>query len=125
MKISFWQRWGPWGRGVRRGRSTPRRVPRLQVEQLENRTLPSGTPQLLADINPGAGSSNPSQFVVIGSEAYFVANDGTHGNELWKTDGTAAGTVTVADLDASDLTNVNGELFFASNGELWKSDGTP
>jgi ELWxxDGT repeat protein len=56
--------------------------------------------------------------------------------ELWKSDGTAAGTVLVKDIwngsfgsYPADLTDVNGTLFFsASNGvkgtELWKSDGT-
>ena len=56
--------------------------------------------------------------------------------ELWKSDGTAAGTVRVLDIyagsrnsDPSSLTNVNGTLFFAaytgsSGYELWKSDGT-
>ena len=29
---------------------------------------------------------------------YFVANGGTHGNELWKTDGTTSGTVMVKDI---------------------------
>jgi ELWxxDGT repeat protein len=98
------------------------------VQQLEDRNLLS-SPQLLLDINPGAGSSNPARMLVIGSEAYFTANDGTHGNALWKTDGTAAGTVMVADLTPWNLTNVNGELFFSvDNGpndqQLWKSDGT-
>jgi ELWxxDGT repeat protein len=85
------------------------------VEQLEGRTLLSGTPRLLADINPGAASSFPANLVVIGSTTYFVANDGTHGSELWKTDGTAAGTALVADISPgsfgsypSNLTNVNG-----------------
>ena len=56
--------------------------------------------------------------------------------ELWKSDGTAAGTVLVKDILGgssgsfpSYLTNVNGTLFFGANdgshgNELWKSDGT-
>ncbi len=66
---------------------------------------------------------------------YFVANDGSNGFELWKSDGTASGTVLVKDIHPSsnsnpvNLTNVNGILYFkandGSNGcELWKSDGT-
>jgi ELWxxDGT repeat protein len=106
------------------------------VEQLEERTLLSGTPQLLADINPGTGPSNASHLAVIGSTTYFAANDGTHGSELWKTDGTAAGTSMVADIHPGSgnsypayFTNVNGKLYFrAFDGthgmELWSSDGT-
>src|SRR5262249_32024733 len=60
----------------------------------------------------------------------------THGSELWKSDGTAAGTTLVKDISAgrsssylSRLTNVNGTAFFVANdgttgSELWKSDGT-
>jgi ELWxxDGT repeat protein len=129
MKLSFWQRWRSWGRTTRRGRPVSRRRPSLEVWQLEERTLLSGTPHLLADINPGSSSSNPGPFLVVGSEAYFAANDGTHGRALWKTDGTTAGTVMLADISPWNLTNVNGELFFSvDNGpndqQLWKSDGT-
>ena len=67
---------------------------------------------------------------------FFAANDGTQGTELWKSDGTAAGTVLVKDINPGSagftpryLTNVNGTLFFSANDgthgvELWKSDGT-
>src|SRR5262249_45756174 len=63
--------------------------------------------------------------------------DGTNGRELWRSDGTPAGTMLVRDIAPSaaaslpsNLTNVNGLLYFAANDgttgtELWQSDGTP
>jgi trimeric autotransporter adhesin len=67
---------------------------------------------------------------------YFAANDGTNGYELWKSNGTAAGTVLVKNINPGinnsypdSFTNVNGTLYFRANDgtngeELWKSDGT-
>ena len=67
---------------------------------------------------------------------YFIANDGIHGKELWKTDGTLSGTVMVKDINTGSgdgaiycLESVNNVLYFrgddGTNGnELWKSDGT-
>src|SRR5436190_10071270 len=81
--------------------------------------------------------SAPAFFVPVGSSVfYFRANDGIHGTELWRSDGTAEGTALVADItgnsanaDPASLVNVSGTLFFtaadAAHGrELWKSDGT-
>jgi ELWxxDGT repeat protein len=70
-----------------------------------------------------------------GSNLYFVANDWTNGFELWKTDGSHAGTMLVKDINSTGasaprhLIEMNGVLYFSAddgiNGrELWKSDGT-
>ncbi|HEY0156869.1 MAG TPA: carboxypeptidase regulatory-like domain-containing protein [Thermoanaerobaculia bacterium] len=84
-----------------------------------------------------AQGSNPSSFVRAGSQAFFIANDGTHGAEVWRTDGTAAGTHMVRDVTLGtstfgpwiEGTMGNAVIFTASpNGErvreLWRSDGT-
>jgi ELWxxDGT repeat protein len=77
-----------------------------------------------------------SNLTVVGSALYFSANDGNLGNELWKTNGTAAGTVLVKDIRPSyagsepqALVNVNGILYLTANNgthgkEVWKSNGT-
>jgi len=117
----------------------------LRLEPLECRQLLAVGPALLADVNPGDGSSFPGEFVDVGPTPFFVAEHDTTGRELWKTDGTADGTVIVKDLfpgtytfydndhpnssQPQNLTNLNGTLFFTAvdekhGRELWKSDGT-
>ncbi len=59
----------------------------------------SGSIELLRDIHPGPGSSNPGALTQTGGTLYFSANDGVHGTELWRTDGTANGTYLVSDLN--------------------------
>src|SRR5205085_2368390 len=95
---------------------------------------PSQAPHMVLDINP-TGPSSPTGLAAIGATTYFAANDGAHGQELWQSDGTAAGTALVADINPGgagsnpgNLTNVNGTLFFAAddgtNGAaLWQGDG--
>jgi ELWxxDGT repeat protein len=72
----------------------------------------------------------------VGETLYFRASDGVSGDELWKSDGTDAGTVRVKDIrsgslssNIDSLTNVGGTLYFQANDgvngdALWKSDGT-
>ena len=94
---------------------------------------------LVKDINPGTAGSYPNDLTVIGSTLYFQALDGADGgdnSELWKSDGTAAGTVIVADINPGDggswpysFTVVGSMLFFTAddgtNGdELWQFDTT-
>ncbi|MEI7604974.1 MAG: ELWxxDGT repeat protein [Chloroflexota bacterium] len=94
---------------------------------------------LVADINlldGGANSSGPYNLTPLNGWLYFDANDGVHGYELWKTDGTTAHTSLVKDIrdgaEASgpdSLTVYNGALYFSADdgvhgNELWKSDGT-
>jgi len=67
---------------------------------------------------------------------YFVAADEAHGPELWKSDGTTAGTVLVKDIGPgpessriSEVTAVGSRIFFAADDgehgiELWTSDGS-
>ena len=100
-----------------------------------NPTPVSGEPRLVMDIN-AHGPSNPSELTQVGNEVFFAADDGVHGTELWKSDGTPAGTTLVKDIrpgakgsGPADLTNLAGRLFFSANDgvhgtELWKSDGT-
>jgi ELWxxDGT repeat protein len=101
---------------------------------------PRAAAPLLIDINPGAASSYPFGFVTIGDLVYFSANDGVHGNELWRSDGTPAGTWMVKDMTPGAASTplepilaFNGTLFSLVYGgdpattrtvELWRSDGT-
>lgn|GEM_PF-1030805 len=98
---------------------------------------------LVKDIYPGATSGMNiyySSTAVLNNELYFPANDGVHGFELWKTDGTGPGTVLVKDIYAGSSDGIltygrrtffsdAGHVYFvADNGttgfELWKTDGT-
>jgi ELWxxDGT repeat protein/VCBS repeat-containing protein len=94
---------------------------------------------LLGDTSTSAGSV-ASQPVDVNGTVFYRALASADPNfldvELWKSDGTTAGTVLVKDVNpgaagsnVANLTNVNGTLFFsggdaAVGSELWKSDGT-
>src|SRR5438552_4172979 len=115
-------------------------MPRLYHSdlELELRLVPANTPPaLMADVSTTAGATSQAQneFVFNGA-TYFSANDGYYGAELWRTDGTASGTVLVRDIYVGPLPSYpgnfvacNGVLFFTARTltaghELWRTDGT-
>jgi len=67
---------------------------------------------------PGTGPAPPRTAVT--KNVLFFPNYG----DLWRTDGTAEGTVTVTDHFPWLLTGSRDFVFFASGDGLWRSDGT-
>lgn len=116
-------------------------------------STPEGTPEVLATIDPppryettgdlAAARCLRPRPAAMGNKLYFSAKTAATGAELWSTDGTAAGTAMVADINTNI---VNGKplgslpcnfavfknrLYFAANstaselsGALWSTDGT-
>ncbi|HTQ80905.1 MAG TPA: ELWxxDGT repeat protein [Thermoanaerobaculia bacterium] len=99
----------------------------------------AAAPALVKDLNHGPADA---QNVVLGTSAdlggalYFAGSDPAHGNEVWRSDGTAAGTYRVTDVcpgrcDANPALGVVGnQLYFAADdgsfgSELWVTDGIP
>ena len=108
------------------------------IEALESRELLAADATVLKDIFPGNASSLPSSVQQqtpsqpLNGWVYFNANDGTHGFELWRTDGTEANTQLFLDLtpgsgrsDPQNFMVANGKLFFtAAGGNLYVTNGT-
>jgi ELWxxDGT repeat protein len=105
-----------------------------------------GGTSIVKDIRTGSDSygspygSDIGTPAFVGGVLYFSANDGVHGNELWRSNGTEQGTVLVKDIWPGDnlygpngssphsFAGAGGIVYFAAvddaGDELWKTDGT-
>lgn len=85
---------------------------------------------------PESGNPSPRDFVAGGGRLYFRGQTFGFGAELWRTDGTAAGTQVIDLFPGSSGSNAEpfayyaGKLYFqgrdsvASDFQLWRTDGT-
>src|SRR5438874_2733275 len=102
--------------------------------------------ELFKDINPGVASSSPQSMTNLNGSMLFAADDGAHGSELWKSDGTPSGTALVHDENLENCSSftqqttcgftggpfvpLGNRVFFVGNdgftygNQLWMSDGT-
>ncbi|WP_300665970.1 ELWxxDGT repeat protein, partial [Fluviicola sp.] len=107
-----------------------------ETEWISNRMVwvSDGT---VAGTKPLLNTLLPSSLKDVNNTLYFIGYDAAHGYELWKSDGTEAGTMMVKDIkpgnDNSNISFVgelNGELYFRASANssnlhyLWKTDGT-
>ena len=95
-----------------------------------------GTPALVRDIYPGAADSTIGELAAFDGRLYFSADDGASGRELWRSDGTTAGTGLFMDISPGPgssfpvgMTDAFGELIFRASdpvhgAEPRASDGT-
>jgi ELWxxDGT repeat protein len=75
-----------------------------------------------------------TKILIVGGKAYFLATDASSGTEPWVTDGTAAGTYLLKDINAAGDSAIDsfdefqgGAIFQvkgAAGDQLWRSDGS-
>lgn len=96
----------------------------------------------ITDLAPGtqngvAVAGSPLPALVLDGVLLFAGTDGRAGTELWRSDGTAAGTTLVKEIAPGPSSSAPSDfvrlgrhaLFLATDGvrgrELWRTDGTP
>ena len=86
--------------------------------------------RLVKDINTHTHSSSPQTVGTLGNSLYFVTNS-EHLERLWRSDGTAAGTVPLArGFRNCGWATIRDRGFFCASDpdhglQLWQTDGTP
>ncbi|MGB0165509.1 MAG: ELWxxDGT repeat protein, partial [Luteibaculum sp.] len=93
--------------------------------------------QELFSLNPEMNYNNHNVWTEFKGEYYIIASKEETGNEIWKTDGTAAGTRILKDINPGPESGVTSTDFYFHNGlmyfsaktethgkELWVTDGT-
>ncbi len=98
--------------------------------------ITDGTPAGTFQLSTTAKSGEAAGFSVVGGRAVFEATSALGGTELWSTDGTAAGTGVLQDINTltngssspSGFASSGGKVFFAADDgihgrELWATDG--
>jgi len=99
--------------------------------------------RMIKNINPSSSSipaslDSKTFFAKAGNNLFFRATNGTNGYEIFKTDGTEAGTVMLKDIAVGSANSIRKETFFMTlnnivlfeandqihGEELWRSDGT-
>jgi ELWxxDGT repeat protein len=80
------------------------------------------TPELVKDIATNEQGANITPYVSMGSYVLFQGVDLAHGSELWKSDGTPAGTSLLADIwpgpntgTSSNMARAGNLCFFSAN----------
>ncbi len=87
-----------------------------------------GDATLVADIAPGPSHSMPEQLTTVGAHVYCSVLSQAVGREIWRSDGTSAGTQSITGagpwLSVRDLVSFQGELYFTtvSPSGLWAVD---
>lgn len=87
----------------------------------------------LTKTNDGSAGGQGTLFK---GELYFLGSTAEHGTELWKTDGTTAGTILIKDIapgprsaEVNNMTAMGAYLYFWANDgnsgeQIWRTDGT-
>jgi len=101
-----------------------------------NHVYAAENPTIIENLNAGAANSNPRFFIKLGNITIFKGTDATNGTEIWRTDGTEAGTYLIKDINpGTDSSNMfepvvmGNYVYFRAQGEnfneeLWRTDGT-